>query len=206
MLKDHLIKKPPAATFLNPASRFMGLWLVAMLLGLFASAQTQPPAALQDLVNQKLEDAETSLEQMGYEIAGSSFFKREQLWYNEKQNVCISMAFEKKGDHMVTAIQPGDVAKCKEGIAAARKVTDSYHDGPAPANAAAIEKEREKLRAKGFVVSYWIQDIAPGRSTEYWKNEKTGACMHIVWNTADQSDVSSDSCDAHYATNPYLKE
>lgn len=184
---------------------FFSVTLFLMATPLFIAAQNVPDE-LKALVGLKLEDAETSLEQKGYEIAGSSFFKREQLWYNEKQNVCISMAFEKKGDHKVSAVEAGDVAKCKEGIASARRVMDSYHDGPAPANAAAIEKEREKLRTKGFVVSYWIQDIAPGRSTEYWKNESTGACMHIVWNTADQSDVSASACDAHYATNPYPKK
>ena len=128
---------------------------------LVATAQ-DVPAELNSLVSMKLDDAQNWLEKNGYEIAGSSLFKKEQLWYNEKQNVCVSMTFEKKGDHTVTGLKPGDETKCKEGVAAARKVTDSYHDGPAPANAAAIEKEREKLSAKGFVVSYWIKDISPG--------------------------------------------
>ena len=179
--------------------------LLISVVPLAAIAQ-DVPADLNSLVNMKLDDAETLLEQKGYEIAGSSIFKKEQLWYNEKQNVCVSIAFEKKGDHTVTAVKPGDVAKCKEGVAAARKVTQSYHDGPAPANAAAIEKEREKLRAKGFVVSYWIQDAAPGRSTEYWKNESTGACMHIVWNSNDQGGVETMECEKEYGNNPYPKK
>lgn len=181
------------------------LFVVLFFLAPVVSFGQDVPDKLNVLVDMKLEDAETWLEDNGYEIAGSSFFKREQLWYNEKLQTCISMAFAKKRDHMVTGIQPGDEAKCKAGIEAARKVLDSYHDGPAPANAAAIEKEREKLRGKGFVVSYWIKDIAPGRSTEYWKNESTGQCMHIVWNTADQSDVSSSKCDSKYRINPYPK-
>ena len=116
---------------------------------LVATAQ-DVPAELNSLVSMKLDDAQNWLEKNGYEIAGSSLFKKEQLWYNEKQNVCVSMTFEKKGDHTVTGLKPGDEAKCKEGVAAARKVTDSYHDGPAPANAAAIEKEREKLQRQRF--------------------------------------------------------
>jgi hypothetical protein len=186
------------------------LYQLATLMFLFGSLTTtaiaQTTSPLQELIGLKLEDAQAKLEQQGYEIAHSSLFKKEQLWYNEKQNSCVNILFEKKGDYKVSAVEAGDVAKCKEGIAAARKVFDSYHDGPAPANAAAIEKEREKLRTKGFVVSYWIQDIAPGRSTEYWKNESTGACMHIVWNTADQSDVISSSCDSKYRNNPYPKK
>jgi hypothetical protein len=159
-----------------------------------------------DLVGMPLEDAQSLLTKRGYEIAGSSLFKKEQLWYSENENNCISISFEKKGDHKITAVNPGDEAKCKAGVEAAHKVMDSYHDGPAPATAPAIEKEREKLRAKGFVVSYWIKDIAPGRSTEYWKNDETGECRHIVWNTADQSDVSSSSCDSEYRNNPYPKQ
>ena len=182
------------------------VYLVVLFLTPLASLAQNIPDELNSLVSMKLDDAETLLEQKGYEIAGSSLFKKQQLWYNEKQNVCISIEFEKKGDHTVTAIKPGDEAKCREGVAAARKVVESYHDGPAPANAAAIEKEREKLRAKGFAVSYWIKDIAPGHSTEYWKNESTGACMHIVWNTADQSDVSVSDCEAKYGDNPYSKK
>lgn len=152
--------------------------LIISIAPMAASAQ-DVPAELNSLVCMKLDDAQNWLEQNGYEIAASSLFKKEQLWYNEKQNVFVSIVFEKKGDHTVTGLKPGDVAKCKEGVAAARKVTESYHDGPAPANAAAIEKEREKLSKKGFVVSYWIKDLAPGRSSEYWKNESTGACMFM---------------------------
>jgi hypothetical protein len=183
----------------------VALVIIISIAPMAASAQ-DVPAELNSLVSMKLDDAQDWLEQNGYEIAASSLFKKEQLWYNEKQNVCVSIAFEKKGDHTVTGLKPGDKVKCKEGVAAARKVTDSYHDGPAPANAAAIEKEREKLRAKGFVASYWIQDAAPGRSTEYWKNESTGDCMHIVWNSADQSDVSASKCDSKYGDNPYPKK
>ena len=153
----------------------------------------------------KLEDAEKALEEKGYEIAGSSIFKKEQLWYNESKNSCITINFIKKDDHIVTAVNPGNEGKCREGLAAAKKIAEHYHDGQAPANSAAIEKEREKLRAKGYVVSYWIQDAAPGRSTEYWKNESTGGCMHIVWNSADQSGCETMDCEKEYANNPYSK-
>jgi hypothetical protein len=193
-------------TFKNVAYSVLVSFVLFISAAPLAATAQDVPAELNSLVSMKLDDAQTWFGQNGYEIAGSSLFKKEQLWYNEKQNVCVSIAFEKKDDHNVTSVKPGDVAKCKEGVAAARKVTESYHDGPAPANAAAIEKEREKLRAKGFVVSYWIQDAAPGRSTEYWKNESTGDCMHIVWNSADQSDVSTSDCESKYGNNPYPKK
>ena len=178
---------------------------VYLLLFVLFSASALSQNNQSDLVGLKLEDAQNKLEQRGFQIAGSSLFKKEQLWYNEQEGICITIAFEKKGDHEVTAVKPGDEGKCKEGVAAAKKVAESYHDGQAPAKAAAIEKEREKLKAKGFVVSYWIKDAAPGRSTEYWKNEATGECAHIIWNTADESDVSAATCDSEYANNPYSK-
>lgn len=181
---------------------FLSFTLATPLL----SGAQDVPADLNSLVNMKLEDAEKVLEEKGYEIAGSSIFKKEQLWYNESKNSCITINFTKKDDHIVTAVKPGSEEKCKEGVAAGRKIAEHYHDGPAPANAAAIEKEREKLRAKGYVVSYWIQDAAPGRSTEYWKNESTGGCMHIVWNSADQSGVETMDCEKEYANNPYSKK
>jgi hypothetical protein len=192
--------------FKNVSHTVMVSFVLLITLVPLAALAQDVPSDLKALIGMKLEDAQTSLEQKGYEIAGSSIFKKEQLWYNEKENVCINIAFEKKGDHTVTAVKQGDVAKCKEGVAAARKVTESYHDGSAPANAAAIEKEREKLRAKGFVVSYWIKDISPGRSSEYWKNETSGTCMLIVWNTADQGNVSTSDCAAEYKNNPYPKK
>ena len=177
--------------------------LIFSALFLFMATFSFAQSNQDDLIGLKLEDAQNKLEQRGFEIAGSSLFKKEQLWYNEKENTCLTIAFAKKGDHLVTEVKPGDEAKCKEGVAAARKVAESYHDGAAPAKSAAIEKERQKLRDKGFVVSYWIKDAAPGRSTEYWKNEATGECAHIIWNTADESDVSAATCDSEYRNNPY---
>lgn len=176
--------------------------LVFLLIPLYSFGQSSQ----NDLVGMKLDAAEALLEERGYEIAGSSLFKKQQLWYNEKENNCLAIAFEKKGDHVVTEVKAGDEGKCISGIAAAHKVMDSYHDGPAPANSAAIEKERKKLTEKGFVVSYWIKDIAPGRSSEYWKNEASKDCKFIAWNTEGQDGVRSDSCDSKYRINPYPKE
>ena len=185
---------------------FFRNWALASLVFLLIPLLSFGQSSQNDLVGIKLEEAENLLAERGFEIAGSSLFKKQQLWYNAKENSCLSVSFEKKGDHVVTEVTAGDEGKCKAGIEASHKVMDAYHDGAAPANSAAIEKERQKLKDKGLVVSYWIQDIAPGRSTEYWKNESTQACMHIVWNSADQSDVSSDSCDSKYRNNPYPKD
>ena len=46
-----------------------------------------------DLVGMPLEDAQSLLTKRGYEIAGSSLFKKEQLWYSENENNCISISF-----------------------------------------------------------------------------------------------------------------
>jgi len=168
-------------------------------------SQSEVPLNVTSIVNLNLEDAQKVLGEKGYEIAGSNFFKKTQLWWNETDKVCISLSYNKGKEHKVESVKQGEAASCKSGVEAARKVWEKYHDGPAPVNSPGIEKERQKLSAKGYVVSYWIEDIAPGRSTEYWKSE-SNECMHIVWNTLDKSDVSVSDCEAKYSVNPAPKK
>lgn len=166
------------------------------------SLHAQSAAPLQELIGMNLEDAQAKLEQQGYEIAHSSLFKKEQLWYNEKQNSCVNILFEKKGDHKVSAVEAGDVAKCKEGVAAARKLWENYHDGQAPINDAKITEERKKLADAGFTVSYWVNDVSPGRSAEYWVNESAKKVKSIVWETATSKWAMTNDSDYSMGKNP----
>lgn len=170
-----------------------------------AIAQSTVPASAANIVNMNLEDAQKSLTNKGYEIAASNYFKKTQLWWNETEKVCISLSFDKSKEKKITSVNAGDVEKCKSGVEAGRKVWEKYHDGASPATSAVIEKEREKLKSSGYTVSYWIEDAAPGRSTEYWKNA-SGQCKHIIWNTQDKGNVSVDDCEAKYGDNPAPKK
>lgn len=171
----------------------------------YLNAIAQLPNEVASLVGIGLEEGEIKLEELGYEIAHSSLFGKSQLWYNEEKNVCIELHFKKKNNHAIESIEPGDLQKCKEGVIASREVWEKYHDGPAPAKGAKIEAAREKLKGKGFKVSYWIDEIAPGRISEYWWNEATQKCKFIVWDKGTESNLSTSGCEAKYGKNPAPK-
>ena len=92
--------------------------------------------------------------------------------------------------------------KCKSGVEAAHKVWESYHNGKADVSTPSIDTVRDKLSSTGYSVYYWIHEVAPGRSAEYWWNEAEEKCMVISWNTQDKGDVQSISCDKKYGKNP----
>lgn len=149
-----------------------------------------------------LDTAQFKLKNSGFEIAHSSLFGHEQLWWNESQKQCIKINFSKKKSHNVESVEQGETEKCIEGVEQARKVWEKYHEGQAPVNTPKINEERKKLADKGFVVSYWIDEISPGRSSEYWVNETTQKAMFIVWEIQGDIWVMTNSTDYNMGKNP----
>lgn len=169
-------------------------------------SQTTVPSELSSLVGLNLDAAEAKLESMGYEITHSSLSGKKQSWYHESKNVCVDMTFEKGSDHKVSSFAPGNLEECKKGLMASRAVWEHYHDGPSPANDAKLNAERQKLAGKGFKVSYYIVDLAPGRSAEYWYNETENKTMLIAWDTGSFTNMEVNSTDSHYGKNPAPKK
>lgn len=181
--------------------------LMFCILPLFTFGQADMPGELNSLVGIPLAKAQEKLQSMNYEIAASSLFKKNQLWYNESDNVCVQIFFDKKGDKLVESIKPGEEAECKKGVEAARKVWENYHDGQADASSEAIEQERTKLKKEGYIVSYWVNDVSPGKTMEVWINESKQLGKSISWDNASKSDVKVTDRDYKYARNPSpLKE
>jgi len=182
--------------------------ILAMLLAIItlfpitSFSQSDVPEEASKLVGSKLEDAQKELESKGWEIAFSSLFGKKEYWWNESQKVCINMSFKNGHDHPIKEVTRIPNEECQKGVEAARKVWEKYHDGQSPDESPAINKEREKLLKQGYKVSYWIRDIAPGRSSEYWFNESTQKCMLIAWNTAGKDGVDTIKCEAKYGKNP----
>jgi len=144
---------------------------------------------------------------LNYEIAASSLFKKNQLWYNESENVCIQITFNKKGEKLVESINSGDEDACKKGVEKARKVWENYHDGQATVSSEAIDRERDKLKTQGYTASYWIHDVSPGKTMEVWIKESEKLSKSISWDDATKSEIKVMDRDFKYAKNPSpLKE
>jgi hypothetical protein len=184
--------------------RSVSLMLLFVLLAVPFCVFSQSDNA--DLVGMKLEDAEALLEKRGFEIAASSVLKKEQLWYNEKENNCLSIAFDKKEEHFITVVKPGDTGKCKSGVEASRKVWENYHDGQAPSGDAKVNEERKKLSDAGFKASYWINNVSPGRTAEYWVNETSKKVKSIVWDTQGGKWAMTNDTEYSLAKNPAPKK
>lgn len=176
--------------------------IITTIFSFEANSQNEVPSDVNAIINLKLDDAQKILAEKGYEIASSSMFKKQQLWWNESKQVCISIAFSKGADHKVESVNLGDVEKCKSGAEASRKVWENYHDGQAPVSNAKIDEERNKLASQGFVVSYWINEVSPGRDAEYWVNETTIKAMFIVWEIQGNKWVMTEKTDYSMGQNP----
>jgi len=170
-------------------------------------AQAEIPNEVLAIVKMKLEDGQSKLKDLGYEICASSLFGRKQDWYNEATKNCVTVKFDKSKEKLITEVLLNTaVSECQKGLEASRAVWNKYHDGAAPINSDKINAERKKLTDKGFVVSYWIEDVSPGRSSEYWVNETAQQAMFIVWETAGNNWVMTDKTDFKYGHNPAPKK
>jgi len=180
---------------------------VAIIIPFVGLCQNEISKELTSLVGSPLETAQNELQSQGFEIASSSLFKKNQLWYKESEKVCVRIGFSKKGNKPVKTVEPGDEQECIKGVAAARKVWENYHDGQCDVSSGPIEEEREKLRKGGYQASYWIHDVSPGKTMEVWINESKQVSKSIVWDDASKKEIKVMDRDYKYAKNPSpLKE
>lgn len=172
-----------------------------------AKAQGSVPPEVASIVKMNLKDGQAKLASLGYELCGSSLSGNKQDWYNESGKICVTVKFDKKNDNLITEISLNpSTSKCQKGLDASRKVWQNYHDGQAPITNTKIDEERNKLAKKGYKVTYWINEVAPGRSSEYWVNETTKTAMHIVWETQGNKWVKTDASDYKLGYNPAPKK
>lgn len=190
--------------------KILSLLIFIGITGFFSTsnvnAQGVPPEVA-SIVKMNLKDGQAKLSSLGYEICASSLSGKKQDWYNASEKICVTIKFEKQGEKPITevTINPA-TSDCQKKLEASNKVWENYHDGQAPVTNAKIDDERKKLASQGFKVSYWIKDVAPGRSTEYWINESTKTAMHIVWENQGNKFVMTDKSDYSIGHNPAPKK
>ena len=170
-----------------------------------AYAQDGVPPEVSSIVKMKLEAGQDKLASLGYEICSSSMFGKKQDWYNESTKNCVTVKFDKKKEITEVLLNPA-TSECQKGLEASRKVWEKYHDGQAPVSTAKIDEERKKLTDQGFKVSYWINEVSPGRNSEYWVNDTTQKAMFIVWEIQGNKWVMTESTDYEMGHNPSPKK
>jgi hypothetical protein len=164
-------------------------------------AQDGVPPEVLSIVNMKIDDGQEKLKTLGYDISSSSLTGKKQDWFNEKTKNCITVRFNKDKEITEVALNPS-TSECQKGLDASRKVWEKYHDGQAPMSSDKIDAERKKLSDQGFKVSYWVNEAAPGRNSEYWINENTQKTMFIVWEVQGNKWVMTDKTDYKMGKNP----
>jgi len=73
------------------------LMVMAFLIYSKAIAQVTVPQEVASIVKMKLDEGQAKLKSLGYEICSSSLFRKKQDWFNEKDKICVTVKFEKKG-------------------------------------------------------------------------------------------------------------
>jgi hypothetical protein len=189
---------------------FLSIFLLAFSAGIFCSntvySQEGVPTEVASIVNMKLEDGQKKLKDLGYEICYSSLTGKKQDWYNEKTNNCVTVLFAKK-EHLITEVAPNpEVSECQKRYEESQKVWEKYHDGQAPVSSTKLDEERKKLAEQGFVVSYWIDDVSPGRCSEYWVNTSTQKVKYVVWEVQGTVWVMTENTTFNMGTNPAPKK
>lgn len=183
-------------------SSYNFLTTIALLIAASLSGQNQASKELDGIIGLPLLSAHKELLNNGYEIAHSSLFNKKQLWYNESKGDCISFTFANEGENLVESISPGKEKKCIRGVRAARKVWANYRDGGAPDSFSALDRERETLTQQGFKVTYWINDVSPGKTAEVWFNEAEQSCKMVSWEIKSKSNIKIQDRDPRLGTNP----
>lgn len=171
------------------------------LASIKANAQDGIPSEVASIAKMNLEQGQEKLSSLGYEICASSLMGKKQDWFNESTQNCVTVKFDKK--KVITEILPNPkTSECQKGLDASRKVWEKYHDGQAPASSAKLNEERKKLAEDGFKASYWVGELSPGRSSEYWINETSKKTMYIVWEVQGDKWVKTDKTDYEMGKNP----
>ena len=169
------------------------------------NAQDKLPAEVEVIVKMKLEEGQEKLSSLGYEICSSSFMGKKQDWFNESIQTCVTIRFDRKTKEITEVLLNPETAVCQKGLEASRKLWENYHDGQAPVNSQKIEEERKKLTDQGYIVSYWVNEVSPGRCAEYWVNETTQKVMVIVWEIKGNVWVMTNSSTNSMGDNPAPK-
>jgi hypothetical protein len=167
-----------------------------------AFAQKEVSAELKALVSLDMDHAQEKLEALGYEICGVKPFKHTEDWINQSAKTCITLKFDKKTQKITEVTSNPGYSDCLKGLEAVQKMWENYHDGPAPTGDSKVNEERKKLESEGFKVSYWVNDVSPGRTAEYWVNETTKKVKYIVWDTATSKWAMTNDSDYSMAKNP----
>jgi len=184
------------------------LLLVSLFLVFLNPAKTEAqnvPDDVKTIVGMKLEAGQAKLGELGYEICYSSMFGKKQDWVNEKAQLCVTIKFNKKEEITDVSLNP-ETADCLKKLQNERKLWDNYHDGQASVTDAKVNEERKKLADAGFVVSYWVNDVSPGRSAEYWVNESAKKVKYVVWETATGKWAMTNDSDFSRGKNPAPKK
>jgi hypothetical protein len=180
----------------------LAILLLAFLFNINANAQDGSlPTEITSIVKMTLEGGQNKLASLGYEICYSSLFSKKEDWFNESTKSCVTVKFDKK-KIITEVLQNTDISECQKGLEASRKVWEKYHDGQAPVSTPKIDEERKKLADQGFKVSYWVNEVSPGRNSEYWVNDVTQKTMFIVWEIQDNKWVMTDKTDYQMGKNP----
>jgi hypothetical protein len=180
--------------------------LTCFLCDYKANAQGNVPTEVASIVSMTLDEGQSKLKNLGYEICASSFSGKKQDWYNESTKNCVTVKFDKKGNKITEVLTNPAISECQKGLEASRKVWEKYHDGQAPVNTPKIDEERNKLTSKGYKVSYWINEVSPGRNSEYWVNETAQKTMFIVWEIQGNKWVMTESTEYKMGQNPAPKK
>ncbi len=181
---------------------FLAFAVAGILNSNKAIAQGSVPPEVASIVKMNLEEGQSKLKSLGYEICASSLLGKKQDWFNESTNNCVTVKFDKKSKEITEVLLNPATSECQKGLEASRAVWEKYHDGQAPVSTTKIDEERQKLSDKGFTVSYWIDEISPGRSSEYWVNENTQKAMYIVWEIQEDKWVMTEKTDYKMGHNP----
>jgi len=192
---------------MNYKSKIIGKIILYSFIGFLSCTKVlaQVPSEVSSISNTKLEDGQKKLQSLGYELCFSSLFGKKQDWYNEKSKICVTVMFDKK-KNITEVLQKKEISECQKGLEASRKVWENYHNGQASVSNTKIDEERNKLMNKGYKVSYWINDVSPGRCAEYWVNDNTQSTMVIVWEIQGNKWVMTNKSDYKMGKNPAPKK
>jgi predicted Rdx family selenoprotein len=162
----------------------LAVLVIVFFLSFYTSYAQDVPANVKAIVGMKLEAGQEKLQQLGYELCYSSLFGKNQDWVNEVAQICVTVKFKKSLEITEVTLNP-ETAGCLTKLENARKIWENYHDGQSPVSDTKIDSERKKLSDLGFMVSYYSNDVSPGRSAEYWVNETSkkvkGNCLGNAW-------------------------
>ncbi len=183
----------------------VSLVIIISIAPMLSIAQNVPDD-IKSIVGMDMDHAQEKLEAQGYEICGVKPFKHTEDWINQSAKTCITLKFDKKTEKITEVSSNPGYSDCLKGLEAVQKMWENYHDGQSTGGDAKVNEERKKLADAGFVVSYWVDDVSPGRSAEYWVNETSKKVQSIAWETASGKWAMTHDSDYSRGKNPAPKK